>query len=56
MKHIKHYSLFLESNEDFDETYKVVAEQIFYEIDDKFRHDMNQFFPTITLKIDIEHI
>ena len=39
------------ANKEFDETYKVVAEQIFYEIDDKFRHDMNQFFP---LKVTLE--
>ena len=51
MKHIKQYDLFLESNEEFDETYKVIAEQIFYEIDDKFRHDMEQFFP---LKVTLE--
>lgn len=50
MKYINTYKLF-ENNESFDETYKIVSEQLFYELDDKFRIDPGVFFP---LKVSLE--
>jgi len=50
MKYINTYKLF-ENNESFDETYKIVSEQLFYELDDKFRIDPGVFFP---LKVCLE--
>lgn len=39
------------SNKEFDETYKIVSEQLFYELDDRFRIDPGVFFP-IKLKLE----
>jgi hypothetical protein len=50
MKYINTYRLF-ENSESFDETYKIVSEQLFYELDDKFRIDPGVFFP---LKVRLE--
>ncbi len=35
----------LENVENLDEKYSIIAEQLFYELDDKFRLDPIQFFP-----------
>lgn len=43
MRYLNSFKLF-ESSE-FDETYKVISEQLFYELDDKFRIDPGVFFP-----------
>lgn len=50
MKYINTYKLF-ENTESFDETYKIVSEQLFYELDDRFRIDPSVFFP---LKVCLE--
>ena len=46
MKFIKRFESndWIEPNE-FDESYKVISEQLFYELDDKFRIDPGVFFP-----------
>ncbi len=51
MKYINTYKLF-ENSESSDETYKIVSEQLFYELDDKFRFGPGVFFP---LKVRLEY-
>jgi hypothetical protein len=53
MKYISNYKLFENESSSFDDTYKVVSEQLFYELDDKFRIDPGVFFP---LKVCLEEM